>query len=54
MKKQFIQESADQKHIREFIQQVCEGNLAEANASMSAAINEKLKAKIRTTLKEIK
>ena len=51
MLKQKRKETAAEKCINEFINHVCDGNLAQANASLDNAISEKVKARIRTNLK---
>ena len=47
-----LKESADEKCIREFINHICSGELAKANASLDQAVKEKIKTRIRTNLKE--
>lgn len=47
-------ESSADKCIREFINHICDSDLAKANNSLDNAISEKVKARIRTNLKETK
>jgi len=50
--KKAIKESADQKYIREFINHVCNGDLATANSCLDAAVKTKVKTLVQRTLKE--
>jgi len=50
MSKKIIKESADERCIREFINHVCNGELASANACLDEAIKEKVKNQIRRNL----
>ena len=52
MIKRVIKESPDAASIREFIGHICNKDFAKANASLSSAIKEKVKNRIRKTLKE--
>jgi len=45
-------ETQDVVYIREFISHICNKDFAKANASLSSAIKEKVKNRIRKTLKE--
>lgn len=54
MLKKNRKETAAEQCIREFINHVCEGDLAQANNSLDNAISEKVKSRIRTNLKETK
>jgi len=53
-KRKTIRESAANKHIRAFINNVCEGELAEANHCLDTAVKEKIKLRIRKNLEESK
>ena len=45
-----LKESVDDRHIREFINHVCNGNLAHANASLDSAVKEKVKTLVKKNL----
>jgi hypothetical protein len=45
-------EPAIRKYLREFVNCVIAKNYAEANANLTAAVNEKLKARVSTVLQE--
>ncbi len=54
MRKKIIKESADERCIREFINHVCNGELASANACLDSAVKEKVKNLIRKNLSKEK
>lgn len=45
-------ETMAESHIRQFINHICDGNLADANKSLNFAMGEKIKNRIRTNLRE--
>ena len=47
-----IKETTDEKYLREFINHVCEGDLAKANASLDCVVKEKIKSRIRENLQK--
>lgn len=52
MRKTIIKESADNRYIREFINHVCNGDMAQANESLGNAVVIKMKTLIQNSLKE--
>jgi hypothetical protein len=51
MRKTIVKESADEKYIREFINHVCNGDMANANVSLNTAVVKKMKTLIQKNLK---
>ena len=53
-KKKIIKESAAGQYLRQFINCICEGEMAQAHQSLDSAVKEKIKERIRINLKESK